>query len=52
MYLATDNWAPGKEQYVKFDDKDINIKWNSETPIISEKDLQNGSAIELFPNRF
>ncbi len=52
IYLATDYWAPGKEQYIIFNDTDLNINWKTDSPLLSEKDLQNKSLREIFPGKF
>lgn len=40
-YLTTDYWAPGLEKAIIFNDPDLAIKWESDSPILSEKDLKN-----------
>ncbi len=52
IYLATDYWAPGKELYALYNDPDIAIEWNTASPLVSDKDLQNKSVKELFPEYF
>lgn len=38
LYLASDTWSPGKETYVNYKDPTLNIKWEVDEPIVSEKD--------------
>ena len=52
VYLASDYWAPGKEQYVIYNDPNIAIEWKSNNPNISDKDLTNKPAKEVFPGKF
>jgi dTDP-4-dehydrorhamnose 3,5-epimerase len=52
VYLVTDYWAPGKELSVMYNDSDLNILWQTSSPIVSEKDLQNPAVRELFPDKF
>lgn len=51
-YLATDYWAPGIEQYVNYADPDLAIKWQTQTPIVSEADQKHPSLREVFPEKF
>lgn len=51
-YLTTDYWAPGKETYVNFQDPDLNIKWQTTEPIVSNADKQHPFLREVFPNQF
>lgn len=50
-YLTTDNWAPGREKNVSYNDPDIGITWQDENPTLSEKDLNNPSLKEAFPGK-
>lgn len=52
VYLATDYWAPGKEQDLKWNDSDLGIKWQTDSPIVSEKDTNNPSLKDVFPEKF
>ncbi len=52
MYLVTDYWAPGKEQAVIYNDPDLNIAWQTEKPLLSDKDLENPTLRQLFPDKF
>ncbi len=51
-YLVTDYWAPGKETSIRYDDPDLNIEWQTKSPILSAKDMQNPSMREAFPEKF
>lgn len=46
-YLTTDYWAPGKELAVIFNDPQLNIKWELDSPTLSDKDLQNPTLKEF-----
>lgn len=52
VYFTTDYWAAGKEQYILYNDPDINIDWQTNSPQVSEKDLQGISLREAFPEKF
>lgn len=47
-YLTTDYWSPLKELAVIFNDPQLNIKWELDNPILSDKDLQNPTLKEFF----
>ncbi len=51
-YLTTDHWAPGKEKEVHFADSDVGIIWQTETPIVSDKDKHNPTLREVYPEKF
>lgn len=51
-YFTTDYWAPGKEKYVIYNDQDLNINWQTQSPLVSEKDLQSKTLKEVFPAKF
>lgn len=46
-YLTTDYWTPGREIGIKYDDKQLEIKWEIDHLVLSEKDLQNESLNEV-----
>lgn len=48
-YLVTDYWAPGKELGVIWNDPDLNIKWQTENPVLSKKDQENPLFKDVFP---
>ncbi len=52
IYLTTDYWAPGKEFTVRYNDPDLNIAWQVEQPVVSERDLTCPSWRETFPQKF
>ncbi len=52
IYLASDEWAPGKETSIIYNDPDLNIPWQTDSPLLSDKDLQNPTLRQLFPNKF
>ena len=49
-YLVTDYWSEGAEYGILWNDSDLNIKWETEIPILSEKDQNNPKLKEKFPN--
>jgi dTDP-4-dehydrorhamnose 3,5-epimerase len=52
IYMTTDYWAPGKEKYVIYNDPDLHIDWQTDSPIISEKDMAALPLREVFPEKF
>ncbi|MBI2596180.1 dTDP-4-dehydrorhamnose 3,5-epimerase [Candidatus Daviesbacteria bacterium] len=48
-YLTTDYWSAGKELGIIYNDPKLNIKWEIDSPILSEKDLENPPVSEIFP---
>lgn len=50
IYSVSDYWAPGSEYGLIWNDPDLNIKWESESPILSEKDQNNSTFKEKFPD--
>lgn len=50
-YLVSDYWAPDKEYSILWNDSDLNIKWETFNPILSDKDQENPSFKEKFPGR-
>lgn len=51
-YLTDEEWSPGKENSVLWNDPDLNIKWDTKNPNLSEKDKQNPTLRSLFPEKF
>lgn len=51
MYLTDDYWSPGKEYGVLWNDSDIKINWQTDKPLLSDKDRINKTIKELFPGR-
>lgn len=43
QYKVTNYWNPTGESIIKFDDLEIGIEWQSENPIVSERDSQANS---------
>ncbi|HHH14295.1 MAG TPA: dTDP-4-keto-6-deoxy-D-glucose epimerase [candidate division WWE3 bacterium] len=52
MYLVDDYWGPGKAAGIAWDDPDLNINWPVKNPIISERDKNNPTLREAFPDKF
>lgn len=51
-YLTDQEWAPNLERGVAWNDPTLNIDWGlPEPPILSEKDQQNPTLKEVFPNK-
>jgi dTDP-4-dehydrorhamnose 3,5-epimerase len=40
-YFCTEVYSPQSERGIIYNDPDINIKWNTKNPIVSDKDLKN-----------
>ncbi len=38
-YKCTEFYSPKHERAIRYNDEDLNIKWNIENPLVSEKDL-------------
>lgn len=52
-YLTDQEWAPGLEYNIAWDDKDLAVKWEFEgDPILSDKDKANPTLREVFPDHF
>lgn len=49
-YLVTDYWAPGKEIGVIWNDPDLNIDWEIDSPVLSEKDQKNPFFKDTYKN--
>jgi len=39
-YFCNREYAPQHERGIKYDDPDINVKWNIDKPVVSEKDVK------------
>lgn len=50
-YLTDDYWQAGKELAVAWDDKNLNIDWRIKPPVLSDKDKDNPSVREVFPEK-
>jgi dTDP-4-dehydrorhamnose 3,5-epimerase len=51
-YLTDQEWAPGLEFNVAWNDPELNVKWELDgEPILSEKDKQNPTLQSVFPDR-
>ena len=40
FYKVTDYWSPEAERTIRWDDPDINIKWQSDTPLLNDNDAR------------
>lgn len=47
IYLTDMEWAPGLEKSIAWNDRKIGIRWESTSPILSEKDKENPTLLEL-----
>jgi dTDP-4-dehydrorhamnose 3,5-epimerase len=54
VYLTDQEWAPNLEKGVIWNDSDLKVKWELDENelVLSEKDKQNPSLRDLFPNKF
>lgn len=52
QYLVTDYWAADKELTVRYDDPNLNIAWQTNSPVLSERDLQAQTMRQVFPEKF
>lgn len=52
LYLVDEYWDDKKAQGIAWDDKDLNIHWPIENPIISDRDRQNPTLRQLYPEKF
>jgi len=52
FYLIDEYWDDAKAKGVAWDDPDLNIKWPVENPILSERDKNNPTLRETFPDKF
>lgn len=50
-YKCTNLYNKASEDCIKWDDKNIGIKWNAESPLLSEKDL-NGKEFASYQSQF
>jgi dTDP-4-dehydrorhamnose 3,5-epimerase len=52
-YMTDQEWTPGKEFGIAWNDPDLKIKWErNEGLLLSEKDQRNPSLKQLFPDTF
>lgn len=52
VYAVDEYWDNNKAQGIAWDDPNLNIKWPVDDPIISERDRNNPTLRELFPEKF
>jgi dTDP-4-dehydrorhamnose 3,5-epimerase len=52
FYLIDEYWDDTKAQGIAWDDPDLGVKWPIENPILSERDKNNPSLREVFPEKF
>lgn len=52
VYLVDDYWDGTDTRAVAWDDPDLNIQWPVKNPVVSERDRQNPTLRELFPEKF
>ena len=51
-YLTTEYWSVGKENEIAWNDPTIGITWQTSSPVLSEKDINNPKLSEVFPEKF
>jgi dTDP-4-dehydrorhamnose 3,5-epimerase len=52
MYLVDEYWDNNKAQGVAWNDPDLAIDWPIKNPIMSERDINNPTLRELYPDKF
>lgn len=52
LYLIDDYYHPKKIKGIAWDDPDLGIDWPIKNPIISERDKNNPTLRELFPDKY
>ncbi len=52
LYLVDEYWDDAKAQGIAWDDPDLAIDWPVDKPIISERDRNNPSMRDLYPEHF
>jgi dTDP-4-dehydrorhamnose 3,5-epimerase len=52
IYAVDEYWDNAKAQGIAWDDPDLGIDWPIKDPIISDRDRQNSSLRQLFPEKF
>lgn len=52
IYLVDEYWDNNKAKGIAWNDPDININWPIDNPIISERDKNNPTLRELYPEKF
>ncbi|MFV1917577.1 MAG: dTDP-4-dehydrorhamnose 3,5-epimerase family protein [Patescibacteria group bacterium] len=52
LYLVDEYWDDKKAKGIAWDDADLKIKWPIKNPIISERDKNNPTLAELYPEKF
>lgn len=52
MYLVDEYWDNAKAQGILWNDPDLKINWPIEDPLISDRDKQNPTLREVFPEKF
>lgn len=52
IYAVSEYYQKGSEQGIAWDDPDLNIPWPVKNPIISERDRNNPTLRDLFPDKF
>jgi len=52
LYLVDEYWDNSKAVGIAWNDPDLNINWPIKDPIVSERDKNNPTLREMFPNKF
>jgi dTDP-4-dehydrorhamnose 3,5-epimerase len=51
-YLTGDYWAVGKETEIRYNDPDVNVQWQTDQAIVSERDQTSALLREQYPDKF
>lgn len=52
LYMVDSYWDDAKARGVAWDDPDLNIKWPVSEPILSDRDKNNPTLRQTFPDKF
>ena len=52
MYLVDEYWDNSKARGIIYNDPDLAINWPVSDPIISDRDRENPTLRELYPEKF
>ncbi len=50
VYITDEEWSPGREKDVRWNDKDLNINWQTDAkPFLSKRDQESPPFSAIFP---
>ena len=52
LYLVDSYYDGSDKKAIAWDDPDLNIKWPVKNPILSDRDKNNKTLREMFPQKF